>query len=81
MIFNFCFFVLFRINQDLRSWVQDNSERQQDSKSVIIPDQKSLAIASKPVVADSSVEPVHHKSRKLQRQIKFVFKKFLHRKI
>ncbi len=64
---------MFRINQDLHSWVQDNSEKQEDNKPIIIPDSKSLTIPSNPVVSDSSVVPVQYRSRKVARQTKFVF--------
>ncbi|CAF1021772.1 unnamed protein product [Adineta steineri] len=62
-----------RINQDLRSWVQDHSEKQQDTEPMIIPDPNSLTISSNPVItttADSSVVPLHHISRKVARQTK-----------
>ncbi|UJR13505.1 hypothetical protein I4U23_000519 [Adineta vaga] len=54
-----------RINQDLRSWVQDHSEKQQNTQPVIIPDPKSLTIKS-----NSVVEPLHHTTRKVARQTK-----------
>jgi hypothetical protein len=70
-------YFIFRINQDLRSWVQDHPEKQQDTNPVIIPDPKSLAIPSNPIIVpittDSAVEPLQHISRKVARQTKFVF--------
>jgi hypothetical protein len=57
---------LFRINQDLRSWVEDRSEKQ----SVIIPDQNSLTIPSNSVIRTASIEPLQHVSRKVARQSK-----------
>jgi len=56
-----------RINQDLRSWVQDNYEKQHDTEPVIIPDPKSLTIPSNPAVPDSSVVPIQHMTRKVAR--------------
>ena len=40
---------------------------------MIISDKKSLTIPSKPVATDSSVIPLHHKTRKVARQTRFVF--------
>lgn len=64
----------FRINQDLRSWVQDNQKKQQqqETEPMVIPDPKSLTISSDPVVPDSSVIPLQHKTRKVARQTRFV---------
>jgi hypothetical protein len=68
-------YFIFRINQDLRSWVQDHPEKQQDTNPIIIPDPKSLAIPSNPIIVplttDSAVEPLQHISRKVARQTKF----------
>ncbi len=72
----FCFrmiFFWFRINQDLRSWVQDNDKKEHESQPVIIPDPKSLTISSNPAPSDSSVVPIQHRTRKVARQTKFVF--------
>ncbi len=57
---------VFRINQDLHSWVQDHSEKQ----PVIIPDSKILTLPSNPIATDSSVVSVQHRSRKVARQTK-----------
>lgn len=56
-----------RINQDLRSWVQDKTD------SITISDSKSLTIPSEHVIqteSDSSIEPLHHISRKVARKTK-----------
>ncbi len=68
---------MFRINQDLHSWVQDNYEKEKDTKPVIIPDPTSLTIPSNPVVSDSSVVPIQHRTRKVARQTKFVFQNLI----
>lgn len=50
-----------RINQDLRSWMQTNDEKGQETKPVIIPDPKSVVVAA---------PPVQHPTRKVAREIK-----------
>jgi len=48
-----------RINQDLRSWMQTNENKVQETKPVIIPDPKSVVVAA----------PVQRPTRKVARQI------------
>jgi cyclic AMP-dependent transcription factor ATF-6 alpha len=59
-----------RINQDLRSWVQDNNKKEEKSQPIIIPDPKSLALSSNSAPSDSSVASIQHRTRKVARQTK-----------
>lgn len=47
---------------------------------MIIPDPKSLTIPSNPAISDSSVASIQHRTRKVARQTKFVFKITLNKK-
>lgn len=67
--------LFFRINQDLRSWVQDQADKIQDTQSAIIPDPKSVIVSSSSAVEGnkgSVSEPLHHMTRKVARQAKYV---------
>ncbi|CAF0897663.1 unnamed protein product [Adineta ricciae] len=62
-----------RINQDLRSWVQDQADKIQDGQSAVIPDPKSVVVSSNSAVEKnkgSVIEPLHHMTRKVARQAK-----------
>jgi hypothetical protein len=69
-------YFFFRINQDLRSWVQDQGKKSSETESIIIPDPQSLTIPSNSVIRTTADSSIQHLSRKVARQTKFVFYNF-----